>query len=290
MTGTTSYYGQPILKQPVWTWEIPTYFFFGGVAGASSLIALGGRATGNDDLARSARALAAAMAAASPALLISDLGRPKRFHHMLRVARPTSPMNIGSWLLAAYVPSAVGAWLLGRGQNHSTLSSAVEVLAAVLAPGMTTYTAVLVADTAIPVWHEARRELPFVFAGSALTGAAALLAGRGHGATPHNLAMMGSGLELAATGVMEARLGDTGRPYKQSNTGILAKAAKMLSVLGISVGVFGRRSNKARMAGSLLMLGGAICERWSVFRAGFDSAADPEYVVQPQRQRLGERR
>jgi hypothetical protein len=31
-----SYHGQPVIKEPVWSWEIPLYFFIGGVAGASA--------------------------------------------------------------------------------------------------------------------------------------------------------------------------------------------------------------------------------------------------------------
>ena len=31
-----SYYGRPILKRPVWTWEVPAYMFLGGIAGAAA--------------------------------------------------------------------------------------------------------------------------------------------------------------------------------------------------------------------------------------------------------------
>ena len=45
---TDSYSGRPILKEPVWTWELPAYFVFGGMAGAALLAgitvaSLGGR-------------------------------------------------------------------------------------------------------------------------------------------------------------------------------------------------------------------------------------------------------
>src|ERR1700757_5434360 len=47
------YYGQAVVKPPVWTWEVPLYFFFGGIAGMSAVIAL---ASGfhHVDLARTA--------------------------------------------------------------------------------------------------------------------------------------------------------------------------------------------------------------------------------------------
>ena len=96
-----SYYGRPILKAPVWTWEIPAYFFFGGMAGAAAPFALLSELRGDEALARRAWLVALAGAAASPPLLIADLGRPERFHRMLRVIKPTSPMSLGSWVLGA---------------------------------------------------------------------------------------------------------------------------------------------------------------------------------------------
>ena len=96
-----SYYGRPILKAPVWTWEIPAYFFFGGMAGAAAPFALLSELRGDEALARRAWLVALAGAAASPPLLIADLGRPERFHRMLRVIKPTSPMSVGSWVLGA---------------------------------------------------------------------------------------------------------------------------------------------------------------------------------------------
>ena len=100
-TGTEmrSYYGRPIVKEPVWTWEIPAYFFTGGLAGASSVLSSAARLAGNEELARTSLYVGAVADLVSPALLISDLGRPERFHHMLRVVKVTSPMNLGSWVL-----------------------------------------------------------------------------------------------------------------------------------------------------------------------------------------------
>ena len=85
----------------MWTWEIPAYFFFGGMAGAAAPFALLSELRGDEALARRAWLVALAGVAASPPLLIADLGRPERFHHMLRVLKPTSPMSVGSWILGA---------------------------------------------------------------------------------------------------------------------------------------------------------------------------------------------
>ena len=93
-----SYYGQPVIKEPTWTWEIPCYFFTGGLSGASSVLSTSAKLFGNEKLSRTALYIGAVGDAISPLLLISDLGRPERFHHMLRVFKVTSPMNVGSFL------------------------------------------------------------------------------------------------------------------------------------------------------------------------------------------------
>src|SRR5581483_8123899 len=100
------YYGLPVLKAPVWTWEIPLYFFVGGTAGAAAVLAAAYAMFGQAPLvARRARWIALAGGLLSPVLLISDLGRPERFLNMLRVFKWRSPMSMGSWILAVFGPS-----------------------------------------------------------------------------------------------------------------------------------------------------------------------------------------
>jgi hypothetical protein len=160
---------------------------------------------------------------------------------------------------------------------------------AVLGPALSTYIAVLVADTAIPAWHEARRELPFVFAaGSAMSaGSAVALAGRG--AAARRLALVGAAGELAATTAMERRLGELGEPYHEGTAGHFARAAKALTAAGGLVMAARGRRRAGAVAGGALMLAGAMATRWSVYKAGFQSAADPRYVVGPQRARVSAR-
>lgn len=167
-----SYYGRPVLKEPVWKPEIPWYFFVGGLAGAAAPLAAGARLAGNDVLARRASALALGGAAVSPVLLISDLGRPERFLNMLRVFKVTSPMSVGSWVLAGFGTAsglAAGWQLLGIPGRMIGVGG--QAVSAVLGPALSTYTAALIAQTAVPVWHDARRELPFVFAASSAASA-----------------------------------------------------------------------------------------------------------------------
>ncbi|HSH23206.1 MAG TPA: NrfD/PsrC family molybdoenzyme membrane anchor subunit, partial [Acidimicrobiales bacterium] len=166
-----SYYGRPVIKKPVWAWDIAAYFATGGIMAGSSLLAAGADVTGNTRLRRTTRLTAVANLGASTYFLVHDLGRPDRFYNMLRVVKPTSPMSIGSWVLAAYAaPTALAAVveligiLPGAGR-------AAGFGAAAIAPVVASYTAVLTADTAVPAWHDAYPYLPFVFVGSA--GAAA---------------------------------------------------------------------------------------------------------------------
>src|SRR5947199_7556333 len=78
------YYGQPVVKPPVWTWEVPLYFFMGGLAGMSAVIASGAVIFHHIDLARAAMWIAAiAGAVLSPILLIMALGRPRLLLNIL---------------------------------------------------------------------------------------------------------------------------------------------------------------------------------------------------------------
>jgi hypothetical protein len=285
-----SYYGRPVIKEPAWTLEVPWYFFVGGMAGASAPLAVAARITGNQPLARSAVTVAGAGVAASVPLLVSDLGRPERFHHMLRVLKPTSPMSMGSWVLAAMGPAAVGAAVSDRLGILPGLGRTAEVVSGLLGPILCTYTGVLVANTAVPVWHEAGRELPLVFAGSALASAGAattVLTPAADAGPARRLAVVGALLELGSVRAMERRLGELAEPYHQGPAGRYAKLARGCTALGAAtMAVTGARRRWAAVAGSGLLLAGSALERLAVYKAGFQSARDPKYVVKPQRERV----
>ena len=290
MTDVRSYYGRPILKEPAWTWEVPWYFFVGGLSGVSSVLSLAARLARRPVLARRMRLLAATGAAVSPALLISDLGRPRRFLHMLRVFKPTSAMSVGSWVLASYSGAATAAAGLDVLDRLPRLRALFDLAAGALGLPMATYTAVLVADTSIPVWHDARHELPFVFAGSAAASAgaaAALLADPDDAGIGRALAIGGVTVELAADVAMRRRLGEVGEVYDTGDAGRYHRFATVSSAAGAALLAIGGRRRTTRIAGASLILAGSVAQRWAVYRAGFQSAADPSYVVKPQRERLG---
>lgn len=286
----TSYYGRNIVKEPVWTWEIPTYFFTGGLAGASSVLSLAAKLARRERLARTALYVGAAADAVSPALLVSDLGRPERFHHMLRVFKVTSPMNIGAWVLLVSGGASTAAALLEALGRLKTVKLAAETVAALAGPPLATYTGVLISDTAIPAWHEGRRELPWIFGASAAAsaGAAASIFLPPQEAAPaRRLAIGGVAAEGALMQAMELRLGEVGEVYRRGAAGMLGLAAKSLA--GAGAFVLAKRGAKSRGAAALggaMICAGELCLRWSVFRAGFQSARDPKYTVAPQRARL----
>ncbi|MFV2100814.1 NrfD/PsrC family molybdoenzyme membrane anchor subunit [Micromonospora sp. LOL_024] len=302
----SSYHGRPILKPPVWTWEIAGYLFTGGLAAGSSLLAAGGQLTGRAAVRRTGRVAALAAVGASAVLLVKDLGRPERFHHMLRVAKPTSPMSVGTWILGAYGPAAGFAAVAEVAPllpEWGPLGLARRVLppvgrfaglaAAAGAPALGTYTAVLLADTAVPSWHEAYPHLPFVFAGSALASGAGvgLLAVPPAEAGPaRRLAVLGAGLELFGAHRVETRLGLLGEPYRTGRPGRLLRAGRALTVVGVAGAVLGRRSRVASALSGVALLAASVATRFGVFQAGVASTRDPKYTVLPQRERLDRRR
>ncbi len=287
-----SYAGRPIIKEPVWTWEIPTYFFVGGLAGGSTVLAALSDASGRHELARRAWPVSLGAAAVSPVLLISDLGRPERFYNMLRMAKVTSPMSVGTWILTGLSGSTAAATAHSLLGWLPRLGPASQATAGLLGPFLATYTAVLVADTAVPAWHEARRQLPFLFAASSAASAgaaAAILAPPAHAGPARRLAAIGATGEIAAAEAMRRRLGDIGTVYREGAAGTLSRLSMCLSIAGAGLlCAAGRRSRAARLVGGAAVLAGSAAQRFAVFRAGIQSARDPAHTVGPQRRRLSE--
>jgi hypothetical protein len=289
-----SYYGKPVLNAPVWKpLDIAGYLFLGGLAGASSALAAGAQATGRPGLARTSKVGALGAGAVSLVALVHDLGRPERFLHMLRVFKVTSPMSVGSWLLAGYVPLAGVAAASAVTERVPRIGAAATGGAAALGPLVASYTAALIADTAVPAWHDAHREMPYVFVSSAATAAGGLglvgapLAEQGPART---LALLGAGVELGVFERMKRALGDGSEPYSSGTGGRLMRAGEVLAVGGMAGAVFGRRNRLASALSGLALMAASACTRFGIFHAGLDSANDPRYTVEPQRRRLAERR
>jgi DMSO reductase anchor subunit len=285
-----SYYGQPVVKAPVWKQpDVPYYLFAGGVAGVSALLAEGAAATGRTGLERWARLAAAGGAATGTVALVHDLGRPARFLNMLRVFKPTSPLSVGSWILApfgALTALAAASSVTGAARP---VGRAAGVGAAVLGPPLVTYTAALVSDTAVPAWHEAYREMPFWFAGSgaAAAGGLAMAAVPVDQAGPaRRLAAAGAVVDVAAERLVGRRLGMLAEPYHQRRPGRLLRTARALNVVGAAGAILGGRSRLLSASAGAALAAGSVLTRFGVFQAGLASAEDPKYTVVPQRDRL----
>jgi len=290
----TSYYGRPVIKEPVWKVpDVPGYLFLGGLAGASSVLAAGAHLSGYRELARVAKVGALGAISLSAAALIHDLGRPDRFVNMLRVFKPSSPMSVGSWLLAGYGPVAGAAAVSELTGIAPGAGRAATIGAGLLGPAIATYTAALICDTAVPAWHAGYREMPYVFAGSAASaaGGLGLLTTRPADARPaRDLAVFGAAVELVAKRQLLRRLASTpgqtlAEPYETGTTGRLLRAAEVLTAGGLAGAVLGGRSRAVSALSGAALVAASAMTRFGIFQAGMASARDPKYTIVPQRTR-----
>jgi Polysulphide reductase, NrfD len=286
-----SYYGRPILKVTRWREpELPAYLFLGELSGALSLVGAAAHATGRRSLARTARLGSALGAYAGGAFLTAELGRPERFLNMLRVAKPTSPMSMGSCILASHSGLASAAAASEVTGLLPGLGAVAGAGSAVTGPLLATYPGVLLGNTAVPAWHEAHREITLLFAGGAMTAAAAagLAASAVSAERPGfdaawRLALIGAAVESAAGYGLETRPGLAGEPYRTGESGRMLAAARYLTLGGGVAALGAKRSRTAAAVSAALLTGGGICAKIAVLRAGKASAADPKYVVASQR-------
>ena len=288
-----SYYGRQIIKTPTWkTPDVPLYLFLGGLAGSSAVLAEGAALTGNASLERVTRLAAATGAGIGSVFLIHDLGRPMRFLNMLRVFKVTSPLSVGSFILAPFASlasAAAGSHVTGLLPRLGRLAG---VGAAAFGPPLVTYTAALFSNTAVPAWHEAHRELPFVFAGSgagAAGGLAMLLVPVADSGPARNMALVGAAVETVAVERMKKRLGMLAEPYEQGPSGRLMTTASRLTAAAVALTLLGRRSRPVSALAGLALMAASATTRFGVFEAGLASARDPKYTVVPQKERLAKR-
>jgi formate-dependent nitrite reductase membrane component NrfD len=279
----------PFIHAPVWTWEVPVYFWFGGMASGASFVSLACDLAGDERSAAIARAVALAAVLPAPPLLILDLGRPGRFLNMLRIFKPRSPMNVGAWCLVAFSTTgagAVAADVLGRPRVGQGLGAATAILGSYLG----SYTGVLLASTAVPLWARSRAFLGPIFVATATaTGAAATrlaLVARGlpegH-PTRHALGTIETGAmltELVLSTFNERRLGQAGQALRQGHAGRLFTAAKWTVRVGLALRPLRRRLGpRAHHVASGSYLAGGLLFRMAWVAAGRASAADHEAVA-----------
>jgi hypothetical protein len=208
---------------------------------------------------------------------------------MLRVFKPTSPLSVGSYILAPFSALSAAAAASEVTGLLPRLGRLAGVGAAAFGPPLVTYTAALFANTAVPAWHEAHRELPFVFAGSgasAAGGMAMLLAPAGSTAPARRMALAGAAVELTAAELLKRRLGMLAEPYEQGRSGLLMRTASRMTAGAAVLSVLGRRSRLVTALCGATYVVASATTRFGVFEAGLASARDPKYTVVPQKERL----
>jgi len=286
------YYGQPVIKPPVWTWEIPLYFFVGGFSGMAAVIALVGVIFHQSDLALTAMWLAAIGAILSPILLIMDLGRPHLFLNMLRVFKHQSPMSVGAWIVFFFggcaVPGLIALELHTQQIFTGDFDRFLQVIAFLLILGsafwgifLATYTGVLLGATAIPAWFLHRTFLPIHFGVAGLGSAAALLELLGHRIAPlGGLGFLAAGFETILWIWLEIdKHGKADRALHQSRSGWLIRGGEILSG---PMALILRFVNLVPFAAISFLLG-ALISRFAWIWAGKVCARDPEAVFASQR-------
>ncbi len=298
-----AYKDVPILQTPTWNNDIAAYFFLGGISSGAfvlgTLLEAGG--TERRGLARTARIVSFAAMLPCPVFLIDDLGKPSRFHHMLRIFKPSSPMNLGSWALtchglfatltAARQLAAADKLPLGGDLLRAIPERALAVGGFPTALTLGGYTGVLLGTTSIPVWSTSPL-LGALFMASALntgvaaTVAAAILTGnddpRDHAALgPFTIALGCSEIALLAGYV--ATSGRAARSLLHGREGFLLAGAVAASVVAVALDGAAMRapahSRRFNLVGAIAALVGGACLRWGVVRAGHVSAADREQTL-----------
>jgi formate-dependent nitrite reductase membrane component NrfD len=280
-----------MMKAPVWTWEVPLYFWFGGMAAGASFVALACDLAGDDRSARVARKVALGALVPSPVLLIGDLGRPERFYNMLRIFKTRSPMSMGSWCLSLFGAlggAAVGADLIKREREAKALGAANAIVGGYLG----SYTGVLLASTAVPVWSRSKWLLGPIFVSTAtLTGAGAVrltLVALGQDEDhPSQRALLvtesgAMAAELVLSEINHHHLGRLANVLEHGQGARFFSGAKWLARTGLLLRLARRRPGVGRWAdhvASGAFMGAALCFRYAWVRAGRSSAHDDEAVA-----------
>ncbi|MGB3633996.1 MAG: NrfD/PsrC family molybdoenzyme membrane anchor subunit [Rubrobacteraceae bacterium] len=295
------YYGIPPVKEHTWTWEIPVYFWLGGMGAGAHVVTTIARLFGNKDqaLLRAGRYITLITMLLSPILLISDLGRPERFYNMLRVVKWRSPMSMGTWGLSAFatLSGAAGAsqiardGLLGRENLLARFVAALpdrllSLLAMPFGLFVGAYTGVLIALTSVPIWARNAVLMGPLFITSALsTGLSALsfvlhLGGWGQRDTLESLKKAERTsllLEVGLVGASLLQMGRWGKPLRTGKLGAWFFGGTVFGGLLIPFALLQGRESRGRslLASVLVLIGGYLLRR-TILDAGTLSAQDPQ--------------
>jgi formate-dependent nitrite reductase membrane component NrfD len=297
----SDYYGIPPIKEHTWTWEVPVYFWLGGVGAGAHVASTIARAMGHTDRAflRAARYATLITMILSPVLLIMDLGRPERFYNMLRVVKWRSPMSMGTWALTMFggltgliaTSQAANDGLLGRDNVLARVTSAIpdrllSVLALPFGFFVGAYTGVLIGATSVPMWARNVVLMGPTFLSSALsTGLSAIsfvlhLGGWGERKTLEALRRAERISLLIEAGLIAAslaRMGKWGKPLFSKKLAPLFVGGTILGGIVAPLALLsGRESRPRGLLASVLALLGGLALRFAMIEGGRLSARDPQ--------------
>lgn len=302
-----SYYGRPIVKAPPWDDKISAYLFLGGVAGGSAMLAAGADAVGLDKLRRNARFSALTSTIGGTVFLIADLGRPERFHHMMRTFKPASPMNMGTWILSVF---GLGAGVVAaievdrmtgekiplgilRRMVHA-LEKPASALSVLFGAPLASYTGALLADTAVPTWNASKDNLSYLFVSSAAmasSGVALITTPTTQNRPARIFAALGSAADLYfAEKLTEPMHPAEAEPLETGSPATKLRWAKRLAIAGGIGAALLSRNRVAAIASGAALATASYLTRSGILNAGLNSTKDPRHVVEPQRDRLAARR
>lgn len=293
----TTYYDRPLLKPPVWSIDIPLYYFVGGTAGAALTLGAALQLACRDckhplrRLSTICHWTGVAGSTIGAVFLIHDLGRPSRFVYMMRVFRPTSPMNIGTWILSGAAPTAIfTALFVNRGGLFGAMAEITGYLSGIFGAALAGYTGVVVANSAIPLWQQTRRWVPLMFIASSASAAASVIDVLSKDDRARTLTRIfgtaGKIAEIAARKKVESAASSIPRiaePLHRGRTGLLWKVSGALTAVSAGLSLFGGRGRKRTAVAGVLGLGGSLCLRFAVHYGSDDSARDPRAAFQQQR-------
>jgi hypothetical protein len=246
----SGYANLPVTKVPAWHGIIAWDALLNGMATGLFLTAAVSELASPKvftSVAKVAYPIALVLLGVDLALLVFDLGDPFRFHHMLRIFKPDSPMSVGTWCLTIFslplTAAAALSVLAELGLDFEWARILAVVVALPFGFGSAAYKGVLLSTNAQPGWKDARWLGGYLTNSAVLLGCAELLVlsamvGRSQAAAILRIAFIVLLLlNLVPLGLLFANLQPThARLYtrkQQWRTGLVIFAAGTLIPLGL---------------------------------------------------------